>query len=224
MQAGVQAAASAVATAAPTAATSNGTEEAIMSFQPSDFSFLNQVLHILEKVESGDDPHEIATLAGNLKSSFQKCQMILDHLPGADISPDEQERILEEKTAILARKKAQLQEYLSWSIFQHTLPTADPARATTTATPGAVIDTPEVKIEDESGPLHHSTMAMSTSSFEPPSLDYTNTTLSTDGMLSQMSEVIPATGDIKIEEKRTGLTQQTANVLLEDDNEIIHVV
>ncbi|KAF9361260.1 MCM DNA helicase complex subunit [Mortierella sp. AD094] len=45
--------------------------------------------------------------------------MILDHLPGADLSPDEQERILAEESQVLKRKKAQLATYLSWQVFQH---------------------------------------------------------------------------------------------------------
>lgn len=83
----------------------NDAQEAELTFQPSDFSFLSQLLHILQKVETGEDPQEIATLAANLKASFKKCQTILDHLPGADLSPDEQARILEEEMKVLEKKK-----------------------------------------------------------------------------------------------------------------------
>ncbi|KAF9564990.1 hypothetical protein EC968_004289 [Mortierella alpina] len=89
------------------------------TFQPSDFSFLSQLLHIVQKIESGEDAQEIATLATNLKNSFIKCQTILDHLPGADLSPDEQAKVLAEEMQVLDRKKAQLTEYLSWQVFQH---------------------------------------------------------------------------------------------------------
>ncbi|KAF9966257.1 MCM DNA helicase complex subunit [Mortierella alpina] len=89
------------------------------TFQPSDFSFLSQLLHIVQKIESGEDAQEIATLATNLKNSFIKCQTILDHLPGADLSPDEQAKVLAEEMQDLERKKAQLAEYLSWQVFQH---------------------------------------------------------------------------------------------------------
>ncbi|KAF9970127.1 hypothetical protein BGZ73_007264 [Actinomortierella ambigua] len=205
------------------AAAGNGTEDAIMSFQPSDFSFLNQVLLILEKVETGDDPQEIATLAGNLKSSFQKCQMILDHLPGADISPDEQARILAEETAVLARKRAQLQAYLSWGVFQHELPSNNLELGNDAVVhQGASIDMPAVKIEDLSGQPQHLTVPMS--SFEPPSLDYSNTTLSTDGIPSQISDSMPLVGHIKAEDKGTGLTQLASEVMLEDDDDIINIV
>lgn len=75
-------------------------------FQPSDFSFLTQLLNILSKTEAGGvDNQELASMAGNLKNSFKKCQMILDHLPGADLSPDEQERVLAEELQILERKR-----------------------------------------------------------------------------------------------------------------------
>ncbi|KAF8984665.1 hypothetical protein BGZ52_012352 [Haplosporangium bisporale] len=61
-------------------------------FQPSDFSFLAQLLGLLSRTEAGGiDNQELASMAGNLKNSFKKCQTILDHLPGADLSPDEQE-------------------------------------------------------------------------------------------------------------------------------------
>ncbi|CAO3569297.1 unnamed protein product [Mortierella alpina] len=89
------------------------------TFQPSDFSFLSQLLHIVQKIESGEDAQEIATLATNLKNSFIKCQTILDHLPGADLSPAEQAKVLAEEMQVLERKKAQLAEYLSWQVFQH---------------------------------------------------------------------------------------------------------
>ncbi|KAG0255526.1 hypothetical protein DFQ27_006212 [Actinomortierella ambigua] len=210
-----------------TAAAANGAEDAIMSFQPSDFSFLNQVLRILEKVETGDDPQEIATMAGNLKSSFQKCQMILDHLPGADISPDEQARILAEETAVLGRKKAQLQSYLSWGVFHHALPSTDSAPESDAVLPQVetAVDTPDVKIEGLSGELpHHLTATMSSSSFEPPSLDYSNTTLSTDGMLSQISEALPTSSQLKAEDKETGLTQRAADVKLEDEDDFINII
>ncbi|KAI8354255.1 hypothetical protein B0O80DRAFT_426317 [Mortierella sp. GBAus27b] len=94
-------------------------QETELTFQPSDFSFLSQLLHILQKVETGEDPQEIATLAANLKASFKKCQTILDHLPGADLSPDEQERILEEEMKVLEKKKIQLSNYLAWQVFQN---------------------------------------------------------------------------------------------------------
>lgn len=75
-------------------------------FQPSDFSFLAQLLGLLSRTEAGGiDNHELASMAGNLKNSFKKCQTILDHLPGADLSPDEQERVLAEELQILERKK-----------------------------------------------------------------------------------------------------------------------
>ncbi|KAG0206318.1 hypothetical protein BGX28_002219 [Mortierella sp. GBA30] len=89
------------------------------TFQPSDFSFLSQLLHIVQKIESGEDAQEIATLATNLKNSFIKCQTILDHLPGADLSPDEQAKVLAEEMQLLERKRVQLAGYLSWQVFQH---------------------------------------------------------------------------------------------------------
>ncbi|KAF9915689.1 hypothetical protein BX616_005617 [Lobosporangium transversale] len=97
-------------------------QEAEQRFQPSDFSFLSQVLTILQKIEAGEDAQEIGRLSSNLKTSFKKCQNILDHLPGADLSPDEQEKILAEEMKILERKKAQLKTYLSWQVFQHDNP------------------------------------------------------------------------------------------------------
>lgn len=81
------------------------TQEAEQTFQPSDFSFLSQLLHIIQKIEAGEESQEIASLSSKLNTSFKKCQMILDHLPGADLSPDEQERILAEETLVLERKK-----------------------------------------------------------------------------------------------------------------------
>ena len=80
-------------------------QESEQTFQPSDFSFLSQLLHILQKVESGGEAQEIATLASNLKTSFKKCQRILDGLPGADLSPDEQARVLTEELQVLEKKK-----------------------------------------------------------------------------------------------------------------------
>ncbi|KAG0365375.1 hypothetical protein BC939DRAFT_38728 [Gamsiella multidivaricata] len=100
-------------------ATVGDVPETEQTFQPSDFSFLSQLLHILQKVETGEDPQEIATLASNLKTSFKKCQTILDHLPGADLSPDEQSRILAEEMQVLEKKRTQLASYLSWQVFQH---------------------------------------------------------------------------------------------------------
>jgi hypothetical protein len=94
-----------MATLTTQTSTISDAQETELTFQPSDFSFLSQLLHILQKVETGDDPQEIATLAANLKASFKKCQTILDHLPGADLSPDEQARILEEELKVLEKKK-----------------------------------------------------------------------------------------------------------------------
>ncbi|KAF9381257.1 hypothetical protein CPC16_009945 [Podila verticillata] len=116
-------------------------------FQPSDFSFLAQLLGLLSRTEAGGiDNQELASMAGNLKNSFKKCQTILDHLPGADLSPDEQERVLAEELQILERKKAQLAEYLSWQVFDHTVPdttTTEPSEITSgdTAT-GTPLDAP----------------------------------------------------------------------------------
>ncbi|KAF9357158.1 hypothetical protein BGX34_009523 [Mortierella sp. NVP85] len=112
-----------MATLTTQTSTISDAQETELTFQPSDFSFLSQLLHILQKVETGDDPQEIATLAANLKASFKKCQTILDHLPGADLSPDEQARILEEELKVLEKKKAQLSNYLSWQVFQCDSPT-----------------------------------------------------------------------------------------------------
>ncbi len=85
--------------------TTGDAQEAGPTFQPSDFSFLSQLLHIVQKIEAGEDAQEIATLATNLKNSFIKCQTILDHLPGADLSPDEQAKVLAEEMQVLERKK-----------------------------------------------------------------------------------------------------------------------
>ncbi|GJJ73193.1 hypothetical protein EMPS_05551 [Entomortierella parvispora] len=103
----------------PTIAQNSGDTQQEQTFQPSDFSFLSQLLHIIQRVESGEDAQEIAALASNLKTSFKKCQMILDHLPGADLSPDEQDRILAEELEVLERKKAQLASYLAGGVFSH---------------------------------------------------------------------------------------------------------
>jgi len=89
----------------PTITQNPGDNQQEQTFQPSDFSFLSQLLHIIQRVEFGEDAQEIAALASNLKTSFKKCQMILDHLPGADLSPDEQDRILAEELEVLERKK-----------------------------------------------------------------------------------------------------------------------
>ncbi|OAQ28107.1 hypothetical protein K457DRAFT_126930 [Linnemannia elongata AG-77] len=93
------------------------------TFQPSDFSFLSQLLHILQKFEAGEDAQEIATLASNLKTSFKKCQMILDHLPGADLSADEQGRLLAEEQATLEKKRSQLKKYLEGQVCATPPPT-----------------------------------------------------------------------------------------------------
>ena len=99
-----------------TAGETGGTEQ---TFQPSDFSFLSQLLHILQKVEAGEDPQEIATLASNLKTSFKKCQTILDHLPGADLSPNEQADILAEEMQVLEKKKYVLLDfYHDWTLLE----------------------------------------------------------------------------------------------------------
>ena len=89
----------------PAFASTADAQDAEQTFQPSDFSFLSRLLVILQKVESGEDAQEVATLAANLKASFKKCQMILDHLPGADLSPDEQSKILAEEMQVLEKKK-----------------------------------------------------------------------------------------------------------------------
>ncbi|KAG0318235.1 MCM DNA helicase complex subunit, partial [Podila horticola] len=157
-------------------------------FQPSDFSFLTQLLNILNKTEAGGvDNQELASMAGNLKNSFKKCQMILDHLPGADLSPDEQERVLAEELQILERKKAQLAEYLSWQVFDHKVDAAitEPSELTTgvigaredTAgtpldAPSNTVDTPseiQVKLEDTDIASQSPTAAPSVDMQSPPS-------------------------------------------------------
>ncbi|KAG0038931.1 MCM DNA helicase complex subunit [Podila clonocystis] len=124
-------------------------------------------------------------MAGNLKNSFKKCQMILDHLPGADLSPDEQERVLSEELQILERKKAQLAEYLSWQVFDHKVDavTTEPIELTTGDTgaegdttgtpmdaPSSTVDTPseiQVKLEDTEGPSLSSTASPSVDMLSP---------------------------------------------------------
>ncbi|KAF9283427.1 hypothetical protein BGZ74_001929 [Mortierella antarctica] len=157
-------------------------------FQPSDFSFLTQLLNILSKTEAGGvDNQELASMAGNLKNSFKKCQMILDHLPGADLSPDEQERVLAEELQILERKRAQLAEYLSWQVFDHNVDaaTTEPSELTTgdtgaggdtTGTPldatSSTVDIPseiQVKLEDTEGASLSSTASPSVDMLSPPS-------------------------------------------------------
>ncbi|KAK3841003.1 MAG: hypothetical protein J3R72DRAFT_446324 [Linnemannia gamsii] len=108
-------------------------QDADQTFQPSDFSFLSQLLHILQKLEAGEEAQEIATLASNLKTSFKKCQMILDHLPGADLSADEQGRLLAEEQATLEKKKSQLKKYLEGQVCA--APAATATATTTTAQP-----------------------------------------------------------------------------------------
>ncbi|KAG0296401.1 hypothetical protein BGZ97_004540 [Linnemannia gamsii] len=115
----------------------NDAQDADQTFQPSDFSFLSQLLHILQKFEAGEDAQEIATLASNLKTSFKKCQMILDHLPGADLSPDEQARLLAEERATLEKKRSQLKKYLEGQVC---------------ATPPPTTKQEEVEPSTESGP------------------------------------------------------------------------
>ncbi|KAG0083622.1 hypothetical protein BGZ93_001700 [Podila epicladia] len=183
----VPAASSTTSTIVPTTATDKSmTQE--LQFQPSDFSFLTQLLNILNKTEAGGvDNQELASMAGNLKNSFKKCQMILDHLPGADLSPDEQERVLAEELQILERKKAQLAEYLSWQVFDHKVDaaTTESSELTTTdigaggSTAGTPLDTTlstadtpseiQVKLEDTEGASLSSTASPSMDMLSPPS-------------------------------------------------------
>ncbi|KAI1309327.1 hypothetical protein EDD11_004110 [Mortierella claussenii] len=172
-----------------------GSQDAEQSFQPSDFSFLSQLLHIIQKIEAGEDAQEIATLSSNLKTSFKKCQMILDHLPGADLSPDEQERILAEETQILKRKKAQLATYLSWKVFQH--------------------DSAETLIKKEvnnhdTPALHPSLSTTESKQIKSEHLEATPSLATDSSLLSDLSQESHST------QSSTGLTFALADVKMED--------
>ncbi|KAG0052553.1 MCM DNA helicase complex subunit [Gryganskiella cystojenkinii] len=201
----------------PTLLRTTGDIQQEQNFQPSDFSFLPQLLHILQKVESGEDAQEIATLASNLKTSFKRCQMILDHLPGADLSPDEQNRVLEEEMKVLEKKKSQLSTYLSWQIFNHpveeenTLTSIIGQHIPTTLTTDIIIKSEETKPSSttESGSTEENTvnnMEDNSSYLEMPSL-------ATDGssfmMSSQESTAVPG-------ELSSGLSMELSSVKMDD--------
>ncbi|RUP46813.1 hypothetical protein BC936DRAFT_146494 [Jimgerdemannia flammicorona] len=82
-------------------------------FQRSDFTLLPQLAQILERLEQGQDLAEIGRAVKGLNESFVRCQRILDQLPGADLSREEQENQLRQETQVLTLKKAQLRQYMN---------------------------------------------------------------------------------------------------------------
>ncbi|CAG8604415.1 603_t:CDS:2 [Racocetra fulgida] len=65
-------------------------------FPREEFSFLPHVVQLLDKVSSGKN---------ELKEKFQRCHQILQELPGADLSREEQEALLRAENALLEQKR-----------------------------------------------------------------------------------------------------------------------
>ncbi|CAG8659104.1 3749_t:CDS:2, partial [Dentiscutata erythropus] len=73
-------------------------------FPREEFSFLPQVVQILDKVSSGKNEIEIRNMTKKLKEKFQRCHQILQELPGADLSREEQEELLRTEKELLEQK------------------------------------------------------------------------------------------------------------------------
>ncbi|CAG8542875.1 5373_t:CDS:2 [Diversispora eburnea] len=88
-------------------------------FPREEFSFLPYIMQILDKVETVEtdkNENEIKTM---LKEKFQRCQQILCELPGADLTPVEQEQILKEEKQILEQRRIARHKYSELSIMSN---------------------------------------------------------------------------------------------------------
>ncbi|GBC50929.1 uncharacterized protein OCT59_022570 [Rhizophagus irregularis] len=101
-----------------TPVTATGSSSEIDRFPREEFSFLPHILQILDKVETGKNEQEIKAMMRKLKDKVNRCQKILDDLPGADLSRERQERLKNEDKEILENKKKRRQRYLGLQIFQ----------------------------------------------------------------------------------------------------------
>ncbi|KAF8924926.1 hypothetical protein EDD21DRAFT_392231 [Dissophora ornata] len=209
----------------PALASSTDAQETEQTFQPSDFSFLSQLLVILQKVESGEDAQEVATLASNLKASFKKCQMILDHLPGADLSPDEQSKILAEEIQVLEKKKAQLASYLSWQVFQHqstdTVIKEDPSDDT--HIPGSALSEPGPSSESISAGA--GTSGSSSQKMDSSMVDHSEVEIKREhqewmpSLVTDVSFMSDSSQGYAPSSLGTGLTLDLVDIKMDDDSE-----
>ncbi|CAG8494450.1 15142_t:CDS:2 [Dentiscutata heterogama] len=87
-------------------------------FPREEFSFLPQVVQILDKVSSGKNEIEIRNMTKKLKEKFQRCHQILQELPGADLSREEQEELLRTEKESLEQKRAARRKYSELPIMQ----------------------------------------------------------------------------------------------------------
>ncbi|CAG8683216.1 40450_t:CDS:2 [Gigaspora margarita] len=79
-------------------------------FPREEFSFLPHVVQLLDKVSSGKNEIEIRNMVRTsktkkLKEKFQRCHQILQELPGADLSREEQEDLLRTEKELLEQKR-----------------------------------------------------------------------------------------------------------------------
>ncbi|KAI9592988.1 hypothetical protein BDF19DRAFT_450052 [Syncephalis fuscata] len=91
------------------------------TFRRDHFQFLPRLAQILDLIASGGSAIEVAKATTELNDSFQRCLQTLDALPGADLTREDQQQRLAERTAELAQKRQQLDTYaklatLHWSI------------------------------------------------------------------------------------------------------------
>ncbi|RKP25978.1 hypothetical protein SYNPS1DRAFT_22161 [Syncephalis pseudoplumigaleata] len=91
------------------------------AFRREQFQFLPRIAHILDLIASDGSTIEIAKATAELNDNFQRCLQILESLPGADLTREDQQQRLAERTAELAQKREQLDTYaklatLNWSI------------------------------------------------------------------------------------------------------------
>ncbi|KAJ1969782.1 hypothetical protein H4R35_006048 [Dimargaris xerosporica] len=86
-------------------------------FHPANFEFIPQITRILDAVASGNDRAHIARMVANLYQRLDQCQQMVQALPGADSSTQQQEERLTRERLALEKKTAQLEKYLSLPAF-----------------------------------------------------------------------------------------------------------
>ncbi|KAI8058497.1 hypothetical protein BDF22DRAFT_666178 [Syncephalis plumigaleata] len=95
------------------------------TFRREQFQFLPRIAHILDLIASDGSTIEIAKATAELNDGFQRCLQMLDALPGANLTREDQQQRLAERTAELAQKRQQLDTYAKLATLNWSIPTPD---------------------------------------------------------------------------------------------------
>eukprot|EP01117_Protostelium_nocturnum_P008162 TRINITY_DN2912_c0_g1_i3.p1 TRINITY_DN2912_c0_g1~~TRINITY_DN2912_c0_g1_i3.p1 ORF type:complete len:102 (-),score=29.33 TRINITY_DN2912_c0_g1_i3:191-496(-) len=83
----------------------------------SNFTILPSVLNLLKLIQSSNDDMEVSKSVASLKEKINGCKILVDEMPGVQLTNLQQSDIYKDSQQRLSRKTELIEQYLQLDLF-----------------------------------------------------------------------------------------------------------